>query len=187
VPGRDIMAQAWYQGGVSVFDFTDSSHPVEIAFFDRGPIDADHLFTGGFWSAYWYNGYLYGSEIARGVDVFRLTPSEFLTKNEIEAAALVRLTEFNPQHQSRITWPSSLVVARAYLDQLNRDKAINPEHASAVKSAIDNADRRSPSKGALENLSTVATELDSDRASAQGHDAGTIVALVEVLKEKGKR
>jgi hypothetical protein len=187
VPGRDIMAQGWYQGGVSVFDFTDSSHPVEIAFFDRGPIDADHLFTGGFWSAYWYNGYVYGSEIARGVDVFRLTPSEFLTRNEIEAAALVRLTEFNPQNQSRMTWPSSLVVARAYLDQLNRDKAINPEHASALKSAIDNADRRNPSKGALENLSTVATELESDRASAQGHDVGTIAALVEVLKDKGKR
>src|SRR4029077_9334448 len=56
VPGRDIMAQGWYQGGVSVFDFTASAKPVEIAFFDRGPIDAKTLILGGYWSAYWYNG-----------------------------------------------------------------------------------------------------------------------------------
>ncbi|MDH4065232.1 MAG: DUF305 domain-containing protein, partial [Acidobacteriota bacterium] len=72
VPGRDIMVQAWYQGGVSVFDFTDSAKPVEIAFFDRGPLDAKKLITGGYWSTYWYNGYIYGTEIARGIDVFRL-------------------------------------------------------------------------------------------------------------------
>ena len=187
VPGRDIMAQAWYQGGVSVFDFTDSSHPVEIAFFDRGPIDAHNLMTGGFWSAYWYNGYLYGSEIARGVDVFRLMPSEFLTKNEIEAAALVRPTEFNPQHQSRVTWPTDLVVARAYLDQLNRAKAISAAHASAVKSAIDNADKKSPSKTALERLTAVAAELESDRAAAHGRDAERLAALVQVLKDKARK
>ena len=98
VPGRDIMAQAWYQGGVSVFDFTDSAHPVEIAFFDRGPIDATKLITGGFWSTYWYNGNIYGTEIARGLDIFKLTPSEFLSQNEIEAASEVHSTEFNAQH-----------------------------------------------------------------------------------------
>jgi hypothetical protein len=183
VPGRDIMAQAWYQGGVSVFDFTDSGNPVEIAFFDRGPIDAHNLMTGGFWSAYWYNGYLYASEIARGVDVFRLTPSEFLTKNEIDAAAVVRLTDFNPQHQSRITWPSSLVVARAYLDQLNRGKAISPARASAIKSAIDNADKKSPSKGAIDQLSGAASQLESDIASVHGRDAERLKAMIEILKK----
>jgi hypothetical protein len=184
VPGRDIMAQAWYQGGVSVFDFTDSAHPVEIAFFDRGPIDAQNLMTGGFWSAYWYNGYLFGSEIARGVDVFRLTPSEFLTKNEIDAAALVHLTEFNPQHQSRIAWPSSLVVARAYLDQLNRSKAVSAAHASAVKNAIDAADRKNPAKTAIENLSAAASQLEADAASVHGRDAERVKALSEVLRKR---
>jgi hypothetical protein len=183
VPGRDIMAQGWYQGGVSVFDFTDSSHPVEIAFFDRGPIDAQNLVTGGFWSAYWYNGYLYGSEIARGVDVFRLTPSEFLTKNELAAAGLVHLTEFNPQHQSRITWPSSLVVARAYLDQLNRGKAIDAAHFSAARKAIDGADRKNPSKSAVEQLSAVASQLEADVASVHGRDAERLKAAIEILRK----
>ena len=108
VPGRDIMVQAWYQGGVSVFDFTDSAKPVEIAFFDRGPIDAKQLITGGYWSTYWYNGHIYGSEIARGIDVFRLTPSEHLSQNEIDAAMLVRSEEFNAQQQTRIVWPPSV-------------------------------------------------------------------------------
>jgi hypothetical protein len=184
VPGRDIMAQAWYQGGVSVFDFTDSAHPMEIAFFDRGPIDANSLMTGGFWSAYWYNGYLYASEIARGLDVFRLTPSEFLTRNEIDAASLVRLTEFNPQQQSRIAWPSNLVVARAYLDQLNRKNAIPAAHAAAVKSAIDNAEKK---KGAAGQLASAAAQLESDTANAQGRDLDRLKALVEILnKEEGK-
>lgn len=101
VPGRDIMVQAWYQGGVSIFDFTDSANPFEIAYFDRGPLDADELMLGGYWSAYWYNGRIYGSEIARGLDVFRLTPSEHLSASEIAAAERVRIDEFNPQLQTR--------------------------------------------------------------------------------------
>jgi hypothetical protein len=105
IPGRDIMVQAWYQGGVSVFDFTDAAHPVEIAFFDRGPLDAKNLITGGFWSAYWYNGYIYATEIARGVDIFRLTPSEYLSKKELDAAALVRSDQLNVQHQTRFVFP----------------------------------------------------------------------------------
>ena len=127
VPGRDIMVQAWYQGGVSVFDFTDSAKPVEIAYFDRGPIDPANLILGGFWSAYWYNGHIYGSEIARGLDVFRLTPSEYLSQDEIAAASAVHLDEFNAQLQPRLTWPATPVVARAYLDQLTRNKAVTPE------------------------------------------------------------
>ena len=119
VPGRDIMVQAWYQGGVSVFDFTDRDNPVEIAFFDRGPM-TEQLTLGGYWSTYWYNGSIYGSEIGRGLDVFQLEPSEFLTRNEIEAAKLVKVDRFNPQLQERLTWPASFVVARAYVDGLAR-------------------------------------------------------------------
>src|SRR5262245_19872345 len=140
VPGRDIMAQAWYQGGISVFDFTDSAHPVEIAFFDRGPIDAKQLITGGYWSTYWYNGNIYGTEIARGLDVFRLMASEFLSQNEIAAATLVHSTSFNPQMQKKIAWPANAVVARAYLDQLGRSKAIQPARAAAVKNALERAE-----------------------------------------------
>jgi hypothetical protein len=116
--------------------------------------------------------------------VFRLTPSEFLTKNEIDAAALVHLTEFNPQHQSRIAWPSSLVVARAYLDQLNRSKAVSAAHASAVKNAIDAADRKNPAKTAIENLSAAASQLEADAASVHGRDAERVKALSEVLRKR---
>jgi hypothetical protein len=126
VPGRDIMVQAWYQGGVSIFDFTDSAKPVEIAYFDRGPVDPANLILAGFWSAYWYNGRVYGSEIARGLDVFELKPSEFLSHDEIAAAATINLDEFNPQQQPRLSWPASPVVARAYLDQLTRTKGLTP-------------------------------------------------------------
>src|SRR5262249_55638148 len=139
VPGRDIMVQAWYQGGVSVFDFTDPAKPVEIAFFDRGPIDGTQLVTGGYWSAYWYNGQIYGSEIARGIDVFKLKPSEFLTQNEIDAATLVRSEETNTQLQTKVTWPASAPVALAYVDQLTRSKAIQAERARAVRTAIERA------------------------------------------------
>ena len=120
VPGRDIMAQAWYQGGISLVDFTDAAHPVEIGFFDRGPINASSLVLGGYWSAYWYNGEIYGSEIARGFDVFGLLPSEHLTEAEIAAAREVQVDEFNAQHQTRTTWAPSFAVARARFDQLVR-------------------------------------------------------------------
>src|SRR5262245_48023182 len=140
VPGRDIMAQAWYQGGISVFDFTDSTKPFEIAFFDRGPIDATRLMAGGFWSAYWYNGNIYGTELARGIDVFRLTPSEHLSQNEIAAAVLVHAEAFNPQHQSRITWPASPLVANAYLDQLARANAMPARRVAELRDAIRRLD-----------------------------------------------
>src|SRR5689334_21250956 len=140
VPGRDIMVQAWYQGGVSVFDFTDSAKPVEIAYFDRGPIDAKQLVTGGFWSAYWFNGNIYASEIARGIDVFRLTPSEFVSQNEIDAAAQVRIEEVNTQQQTRIVWPPSSAVARAYVDQLTRTNGIAADRARAVRTALERVD-----------------------------------------------
>jgi hypothetical protein len=187
VPGRDLMAQAWYQGGVSVFDFTDSANPVEIAFFDRGPIDAKQLFTGGYWSTYWYNGYIYGSEIARGIDVFRLTPSDQLTQHEIEAAAQVRLTEFNAQQQTRITWPSTSVVALAYVDQLTRSKALQPDRISAIKTALSRADRIKSARdkgaaAAAEQLEALATQLAGDASAASDADAKRMRSLAETLK-----
>lgn len=113
VPGRDIFVQAWYQGGISVIDFTDSTNPFEIAYFDRGPVDEDQLITGGYWSAYWYNGRIYGTEIARGLDVFKLEPSEFLTAEEIAAAEAANMgAVFNPQTQVPVTWPAD-VAAKA--------------------------------------------------------------------------
>jgi hypothetical protein len=183
VPGRDIMVQGWYQGGVSVFDFTDSAKPVEIAYFDRGPLDATKLITGGYWSAYWYNGNIYGSEIARGVDVFTLKPSEFLSQNEIEAAALVRVNELNVQEQQKVTWPASPVIARAYLDQLTRANAIQPARATAVKTALDRAEKaRDKSSAAAGELDTLATQLESDAASATGRDAARLKSLAATMK-----
>ena len=175
VPGRDIMVQAWYQGGVSVFDFTDSAKPFEIAFFDRGPLDAKQLITGGYWSAYWYNGYIYGTEIARGLDVFRLLPSPFLSQNEIDAALIVRVEAFNAQQQPRLTWPASPVVARAYLDQLTRSNGIARARAAAVRSALDRRDN-----GRLE---TVAMQLEGDAATANARDAARLRALAATMKE----
>ncbi|HEY7290080.1 MAG TPA: hypothetical protein VH583_09610 [Vicinamibacterales bacterium] len=192
VPGRDIMVQAWYQGGVSVFDFTDASHPVEIAFFDRGPIDGKQLVTGGYWSAYWYNGNIYGSEIARGVDVFRLKPSEFLTQNEIDAASLVRNEELNTQQQMKVTWPTSSVVALAYLDQLSRGKAIQPDRVRAIKTALDHADsvRSGNDKGAAaiaDQLDGLAKQLDADAGSASGRDADRLRALSATIKGRAAK
>jgi hypothetical protein len=184
VPGRDIMVQGWYQGGVSMFDFTDSAHPVEIAFFDRGPIDASALVIGGYWSAYWYNGRIYGSEIARGIDIFRLLPSEYLSQNEIDAATLVRMDELNVQKQPKIVWPASFTVSRAYLDQLNRAHALPAERAAALKSAIDKADKGKPSKAALDQLDSLTSQLEKDAASASGVDAMRMKELAESIKAK---
>ena len=191
VPGRDIMVQAWYQGGLSVFDFTDAAKPVEIAFFDRGPIDGKALHTGGYWSAYWYNGNVYGSEIARGIDVFRLKPSEYLTQNEIDAASLIRTEELNTQVQAKITWPSSTPVALAYLDQLARTNGIQAERARAVRTALDRADDARGNSGrataALDQLDALAAQLDGDSASAAERDAIRLKALAATLKGRAAR
>ncbi|HEV8346329.1 MAG TPA: hypothetical protein VGQ16_07135 [Vicinamibacterales bacterium] len=192
VPGRDIMVQGWYQGGLSVFDFTDSARPVEIAYFDRGPIDAKTLITGGYWSAYWYNGAIYGSEIARGVDVFRLKPSEYLTQNEIDAAALVRTEELNTQEQTKVVWPASTVVALAYIDQLARTQAIRLERARAMKAALDKADglRTGKEKNAaavLDQLDALATEVESDAGAATGRDATRLRSLAATIRGRSAR
>jgi len=175
VPGRDIMVQAWYQGGLSVFDFTDAAHPVEIAYFDRGPLDAQKLGEGGgYWSVYWYNGYIVGSEITRGLDLLELKSSDKLSKNEIEAAKLVKLDVFNPQAQPRLVWPASFFVARAYIDQLERNQGLNKDRLSQVKKELKNAEKKKGTEQA-DALRKLAGELDQD---AQGAGDPTRVRLL---------
>jgi hypothetical protein len=139
VPGRDILVQAWYQGGLSLVDFTDSKHPTEIAFFDRGPIEADRLVLGGLWSTYWYNGNVFGTEISRGLDVFDLRRSGKMSRDEIAAASQVRLDEFNSQMQTRFTWEPSFAVAGARLDQLERSDDVSSKKMRAVRRHFDDA------------------------------------------------
>ena len=165
VPGRDIFVQAWYQGGLSVVDFTDSANPVEIAFFDRGPIDSEDLILGGFWSTYWYNGRIYGTEIKRGLDVLELLPSEHLSANEIAAAKIADQGDlFNPQQQFRVVWPAEPVVARAYLDQLERDSALPESLGADLGALLDRAE------SSLEDEST-----DLELAAALESAAGSVL------------
>jgi hypothetical protein len=183
VPGRDIEVQAWYQGGVSIVDFTDAAHPFEIAYFDRGPIDPKVLVLGGEWSAYWYNGYIYGSEIARGLDVFELTPTQFLTQNEIDAAKVVRVAELNVQNQQKIEWPAKLIVAKAYVDQLSRSQALPPDKIAALQKAIQSAESSHMSKGTLENLKRMASSLAKEAGTAKNQvDSTRLRALAEILE-----
>jgi hypothetical protein len=184
VPGRDIMTQAWYQGGVSVFDFTDAAHPKEIAFFDRGPMDATKLLLGGEWGTYWYNGYIYASEIDRGLDVLDLKPSDLLSQNEIDAAKLVRFDVFNPQNQPKLVWPASYVVARAYLDQLVRDNGIPRDRSTSIARDLGRAEKL---KGASERaaLTQLATRLDRDARTAS--DAGRVQALAATVRDLSKK
>jgi hypothetical protein len=181
VPGRDIKVQAWYQGGLSVFDFTDSQNPVEIAYFDRGPISDTELMTGGYWSTYWYNGYIYGAEIARGFDAFRLLPSEHLTQNEIDAAMLVRVDEFNAQHQPRKTWPASFVVARAYLDQLERNRGLAAERIEGTRLALESLEALTDQAQRRDGLVQLAAQLESGAASAG--DPPRVRLLGDVVRE----
>ncbi len=183
VPGRDIEVQAWYQGGISVVDFTDAAHPFEIAYFDRGPIDPKMLVLGGDWSAYWYNGNIYGSEIARGLDVFELTPTKFLTQNEIDAAKSVKVAELNVQNQQKIVWPSNLLVAKAYVDQLSRSQALSADKITALQKAIQSAETSHMSKGATAKLKGMAPSLTKDAGSAKDQaDAARLKALADVLE-----
>ncbi|HXL22148.1 MAG TPA: hypothetical protein VOA78_06775 [Candidatus Dormibacteraeota bacterium] len=183
VPGRDIEVQAWYQGGVSIVDFTDAAQPFEIAYFDRGPIDPNILVLGGEWSAYWYNGYIYGSEIARGLDVFELTPSKSLTQNEIDAAKTVRVGELNVQNQQKIEWPAQLVVAKAYVDQLSRSQALPAQRIAALRKAIESAESSHLSRSELAKLQGMAPALEKSAATAKSPaDSGRLRALAEILK-----
>jgi hypothetical protein len=187
VPGRDIEVQAWYQGGVSVMDFTDADHPFEIAYFDRGPIDPNVLVLGGDWSAYWYNGHIFASEIARGLDIFELSPTEFLTQNEIDAAKTVRVAELNVQNQQRIVWPAKLVVAKAYLDQLERSQALPADQIAVVRKGIQGAERSHLSRTQLAKLQSIARSLkESARMTNSAEDSKRLLALAEILQRPVK-
>jgi hypothetical protein len=183
VPGRDIEVQGWYQGGVSVMDFTDPEHPQEIAYFGRGTIDPKMLVLGGEWSAYWYNGYIYGSEIARGLDVFELTPTKYLTQNEIDAAKTVHLSEENVQNQQKIEWPAKLVVAKAYLDQLSRSQALPADRIAALQQAIQSAESSHLSKSKVAKLKQMAPDVEKSASAAQNAaDASRLHALAAILQ-----
>ncbi|MDH3271824.1 MAG: hypothetical protein OEN56_10845, partial [Gemmatimonadota bacterium] len=183
VPGRDIMAQAWYQGGVSLMDFTDPENPFEIAFFDRGPLSIESLFTGGYWSVYWYNGRLYGAEISRGIDVFRLTPSEHLSTAEIEAAEMIMMDQFNAQLQPHVDWPAAVPVAQAYLDQMVRSKRILSARADRIQQVLDAA---GADRATAMQLNGLAAQLEADaaavRAGELGGDAERLEKVADVLR-----
>jgi hypothetical protein len=161
IPGRDVMVQAWYQGGISVFDFTDPKNPKEIAYFDRGPVDSTRMQMGGSWSVYWYNGAIVSSEIARGLDVAELVPSEYLTQNEIDAAKTVKYPYFNAQTQPKMEWPPSFPLARAYVDQLERNRCLSASRISAVRGELAAAERASGSQR-NDTLNRLATSLQAD-------------------------
>ncbi len=183
VPGRDIEVQAWYQGGISVMDFTDPTKPYEIAYFDRGPIDAKTLILGGDWSAYWYNGYIYGSEIERGLDVLELTPTKYLTQNEIDAAKTVQVSEQNVQDQQKIEWPAKLVVAKAYLDQLSRSQGMSAGQISKLQKAIAAAENSHMNKGKVAKLNKIAPSVEKTAATAKDPaDSVRLHGLADVLK-----
>ena len=180
VPGRDIMVQGWYQGGLDVIDFTDANHPYEIAYFDRGPMDSTKLVTAGYWAGYWYNGHIVASEMARGLDIFELTPSEYLSQNEIDAAKLVRWEQFNPQMQPKIVWPAAFPVVRSYLDQLVRGQGLSSSRTSAIAGLLSAAEQLN---GAARRaaLSALASQLDGDASGAS--DPARVRAMAAAVRD----
>ncbi len=169
IPGRDVMVQGWYQGGISVFDWTDPAHPQEIAFFDRGPLDATTMALAGSWSVYWYNGVMVSSEIARGLDIFELTPSAYISQNEIDAAKTVHLDYLNTQQQPKVVWPPSFALARAYLDQLERSKGMDAAQIAETWNVLSIAERSS-GQARSDALTALATQLNA-KASRAGDQA----------------
>jgi hypothetical protein len=178
IPGRDVMVQAWYQGGLSIFDWTDPANPVEIAYFDRGPVDAKELRSGGYWSTYWYNGVIVGSEMARGIDLLELTPSAYLTQNEIDAAKSVKLDYFNVQGQVKMVWPTTFALARAYLDQLERSKGLPAGDVEAARKSLADAEK-APDTERRAGLTELAGRLEAEAANG---DAAKVQALTGVVK-----
>ena len=161
IPGREVMVQGWYQGGISVFDWSDPAKPIEIAYHDRGPSDSTKVGAGGSWSVYWYNGSIVSSEIARGLDVFELHPSEFISQNEIDAAKTVHFDYLNAQGQPKMVWPPSFALARSFVDQLERNKCLSADRISSVRQSLSAAERASaPDRQAA--LTQLSTQLASD-------------------------
>jgi hypothetical protein len=165
IPGRDVMVQAWYQGGISVFDWTDPRNPTEVAFFDRGPVDSTRMGNGGSWSVYWYNGYLVSSEISRGLDILELAPSGWISQNEIDAAKTVKYDYHNTQGQTKMEWPATFALARAYLDQLERSRGLAADRIAAARSDLAKAEKAS-GQVRKDALNALATRLHSEANSA---------------------
>jgi hypothetical protein len=180
IPGRDVMVQAWYQGGISVFDWTNPDQPKEIAFFDRGPIDSTKFSMGGSWSVYWYNGSIVSSEIARGLDVAELTPSQYISQNEIDAAKTVHLDYLNAQGQPKFVWPPSFALARAYVDQLERCKCLSASQISAARSALSAAEKASGS-ARKDALTTLSTQLSGEASGSC--DGAKVQKLSNAVKD----
>jgi hypothetical protein len=174
------MVQSWYQGGISVFDWTDAKHPTEIAFFDRGPVDSTRMASGGYWSSYWYNGVIVGSEISRGLDIFELVPSGFISKNEIEAAKSVHLDYFNTQGQVKFTWPATVSLAGAYVDQLERSRGLAPARIAEIRRELADVEQR-PESERQRLLAQLATELSGDVAEAG--DTAKVRTLAGVVRQ----
>ena len=166
IPGREVMVQAWYQGGISVFDWTDAAKPKEIAFFDRGPVDPTRMVMGGSWSVYWYNGLIVSSEIARGLDIFELLPTGLVTQNELDAAKTMRVEYLNAQEQRKFVWPASFAKARAFLDQLERDNGLDPEKISAARASLASAEKLA-GRPRQQALRTLATQVTAEAKSAR--------------------
>jgi hypothetical protein len=173
------MVQGWYQGGISVFDWTDAAHPREIAFFDRGPMDSTRMVSAGSWSAYWYNGVIVSSEIARGLDIFELVPSGLISQNEIDAAKSVHVDYFNTQDQPKFVWPPSFALARAYVDQLARSNGLATARVSAVRNALGSAEQASGSQRSAA-LTALATSLDGDAKGSS--DAAKVQMLASAVR-----
>jgi hypothetical protein len=184
IPGRDVMVQAWYQGGISVFDFTDAAHPREIAYFDRGPVDSTHMAMGGSWSVYWYNGSIVSSEIARGLDIFELQPSAFISQNEIDAAKSVHMDYLNAQGQPKFTWPPSFALARAYADQLARTNGLGSSRLSAIRQALTSAESASGTQR-RDALTQLASQVDADANGAA--DAAKVRMLAGAIRDLATR
>ena len=180
IPGRDVMVQSWYQGGISVFDWTDASNPMEIAFHDRGPVDSTRMGNAGSWSVYWYNGVMVSSEIGRGLDVFELTPSQYISKNEIDAAKTVHFDYLNAQGQPKIVWPPSFALARAYVDQLERAKCLSTGRIAAVRQGLGVAESTAGSQR-RDALTQMAAQLDGD--SRRSCDAAKVQKLAGSVRE----
>jgi hypothetical protein len=184
VPGRDIMVQGWYQGGVDVFDFSDPQNPVEIAHFDRGPVDDAELVVGGSWGAYWYNGHIYSSELSRGFDVLELVPSEHLSQNEIDAARMIVMDEYNPQSQPQLEWPAGFPVIRSYLDQLVRNDGLAEARTTAIDAALAAAEAVAGSER-QDLLYRLASEIDGDvEAAADPQRVRAMAAAVRALADE---
>jgi hypothetical protein len=180
IPGRDVMVQAWYQGGISVFDWTDPMHPKEIAFFDRGPVDSTHMAGGGSWSAYWYNGVIVSSEISRGLDIFELQPSGLLSQNEIDAAKTIHFDYQDVQGQPKFVWPASFALSRAYVDQLERSGGLSASRIAAVRQSLASAESASGSSRSR-SLNDLASGLDQDASGSS--DAAKVRLLASSVRE----